>query len=131
MSESVTIFIAMDYPGAAISKNHSFRGGSRRSGYNKVAKAWKDTLAEGVRYALLGAGVPVPAPPVALEISGAFVDRSHAPDTQNIVELIADAVQAGTGLTDRDYTITTRPPQFGAVIPSITVKVTVGLGEGS
>ena len=128
--ERLTVSIGMDYPGGAISKNRLWRQGDRRRGLNPVAARWKRDLAESIRGWLLCAGARRVGPPVHVVISGAFVDRAHAPDLSNLIELVSDAVEAGTGCNDRYITVATEPATYGAAIPSVGVTICVTLGGG-
>lgn len=124
----LTASVSMDYPGGQISKNRLWRGGDRRRGLNPVAARWKRDLAESVRGWLLCCGVRRVVPPVHIVISGAFVDKAHAPDLHNLAELVCDAVEAGTGVNDRDITVSTEPATYGVVVPFIGIALTVTLG---
>ncbi len=127
---TVTVKLAtihMDYPGRLISKNHLWHRGHRSAGMNRTALAWKDALAASVIALCREAGITAPAPPVTVRIGGRFRNRNHAPDMQNLVELIADSVQEGLGIDDKHFSIATEHPQFGAQVPEVlvTLEVTV------
>lgn len=113
----------MDYPGKYISKNHLWQRG-RRGALNPVAAAWKDALANSVRYAFLAEGI-TPVLPLTVTVSGSFTDKNHAPDMHNLVELIADAVEEGSGgLNDRDFGTVTHPPTYDRkAVPTITITI--------
>lgn len=120
--------IPMPYPGSAISKNHLYNGGDTKAGMNRTAKRWKRTLAEAVTYSLMEAAAPYKGalrigPPVHIEVGGSFVNPQNAPDMHNLTQLIADAVQLGSGINDRHFTVETRLPTFGALAPTIYITV--------
>lgn len=119
----------MDYPGWAISKNGLWNGGNRRYGMNKEAKRWKANLADSVQLSLLAQRVFHPIPPVHVEVSGTFVDRGSAPDLHNLGELVCDAVQDGSGISDKHFTFATTEPVFAQAMPEIRVTVTVTVGD--
>ena len=127
---TVTFTIPMDYPGWSISKNGLWHGGDRRRGLNPEAKRWREALAESVRMWLLGNGIRAVCPPVHVEVGGRFFDRAHCPDMHNLGELVCDAVQDGTGISDQEFTLTTQRPEFSdKALPEIRVTVTLTVQE--
>lgn len=120
-----TVEFGMDFPGGVVSKNRLWNGGSRRNGMNETAAGWKQAIAESVRYGFISKGARGLTLPLTLEIRCRFVDEGHAVDPQNLVEIVADAVQEGTGLNDRNYTITTYRPEYDpAQPPEVTIRIT-------
>lgn len=117
------LVIPMAYEGWATSKNGQFNGGDRKRGKTGDAIRWQRRIAESVQGALLARGA-TPALPLHIDVATTFRDRNHATDPHNLVELIADAVQTGTGINDRDYSILTRAPDYGAAEPTVTITVT-------
>jgi len=129
MSEPVTFEISMDYPGDVISKNHCWRGGSRRNGLEPQAQKWKDGLAGSIQWLCIGHRVvPTNKDSIHVEVGARFFDRANSIDLQNALELILDAVEAGTGVNDKHFTVATRRPTFERAIPEITVYVTIEKG---
>ena len=128
MSKQLSVMVGMDYPGQQISKNHLWRGGSRRYGMNDVAKSWRRTLADSIQNALLaqfGAAASNIKPPVTVRVAGRFVDRKNAVDLHNLGELVCDAVQEGTGINDKHFKLETGTVTYGVAVPEIIVTVTV------
>lgn len=124
-SWDATVDVSMDYRSNALSKNRLWRGGNRRQGMAYDAATWKSELAQSVRLAFLAKGARALALPLAIEVRTRFVSEYRALDPQNLVELIADAVEEATGINDRNYTITTHPPEYDkGREPEIRVLVT-------
>lgn len=117
--------VAMSYPGRAISKNHVWRGG-RRGAMEPEAKVWRDNLANSVTFLLLSvrsAGRPIPV--VYVGIRAEYRAARDMCDTHNLIEIIADAVQEGSGINDQHFYVTTEPPRWrhGAA-PTIWIDLT-------
>jgi hypothetical protein len=89
---------------------------------NPIAAQWKRLLAESVRNGLLVAGCRA-ALPLAITVSAAYKNRGNAADVQNLLEIICDAVQEGTGLNDLDYETHALRPTFDSSAPTITIVV--------
>lgn len=125
ITRPVTIEVSMNYPGSTISKNFLWHGGSRRKGMNGEASQWKSNLAESVRMAFLAQGARSLGLPVTVEVRCRFKNQAKGIDPQNVVELVADAIEEATGINDRGYTITTHPADFDPHRePEILVVVT-------
>ncbi len=112
----------MPYPGGCISKNRLWRAGNRRLGMNREAKAWKRDLTEVVQLWLIACKVKS-VHSVKGTISGEFLDRSHAPDLQNLLEVASDAVQDGTNVNDREHTWSTGEARYGVQVPRIVIRL--------
>lgn len=120
----------MPYIGMCLSKNHMWRGGSRRYGMEREAARWKAELATSVQMTLIANRVRSAHPPVHVEVGARFVDRGHSLDLQNIGEIVCDAVEEGTGVNDREYTFATTRPEFSdKALPEIRVTVTLDVEE--
>ena len=126
MTEPLRLEISMDYPGNCISKNHMWRRGSRRNGLVPEAQRWKNDLAESVRRSLLyWKYTPTERDRIHVEVGARFFDRANSVDLQNILELVCDGVQEGTGVDDKHFTVGTRRPMFQHKIPEVIVYVTI------
>jgi len=132
MTRQVTLTIPMIYEGGLLSKNRLFRNGDRRAGMTSIAKAWKQRLADSIQPALWEQGLRDCrlVPPVSVTIYGEFTNKRSAPNMHNLAELAVDAVQEGTGIDDKHYSVATFAPIYGVKVPGITVKVTMGVEEG-
>lgn len=97
-----------------------------RDGYIKSdVRRWMDDLAWMIAAWSRSCGVEWKAP-IKVLISGTFKDH-RVPDTQNFVDVVADAIQEGLGINDREYSIETIPPSVdGEVEPRISITVTQG-----
>jgi hypothetical protein len=126
-----TITVNMDYPGWSISKNGLWKGGNRRWGMNDEAKRWKRNLADAVKLSLIATEVFEPKPPVHVEVGGRFFDGNNAPDLHNLLELVMDSVQEGTGINDKHFSSTVTAPVIVQAMPEIVVKVTVTVEEAA
>ncbi len=122
MGRPLVLEIPMPYPGGCISKNRLWRRGDRRQGLNKEARAWKADLENAVRLILIGYRV-ASVRAVVGRISGEFADRNHAPDLHNLTELVADAVEAATGVNDREHTWSTGEARYGVQVPRIVIRL--------
>ena len=88
-------------------------------------------LADSVRMLLLLDGITSPCPPVSVQISARFLDANHAVDLVQLVELVNDAVEEGTGINDRHFAFSTLQPAYDAhQLPAVWVAVTVSHEEG-
>jgi excisionase family DNA binding protein len=111
-SWDATVDVPMDYRSNQLSKNRIYRAGNQRLGLTDDARSWKGQLAESVRMAFVANGARALALPVAIDVRTRFTSEYRALDPQNLVELIADAVQEATGINDRNYKITSWPPVY-------------------
>lgn len=111
-SWDATIQFTMDYPGWAVTKNGMWNAGNRRHGKNRTALDWQKDIAQSVQMGFLEKGARGVALPIVVEIRCRFKSESRAADPQNLVEIIADAIEEGTGVNDRNYQITTYPPEY-------------------
>ena len=66
-------------------------------------------------------------PPLKVLISGTFKDGRACPDVHNFVTVIADAIEEGLGINDRDYAIETELPNIDPTVePRIAITITQG-----
>ncbi len=64
-------------------------------------------------------------PPLKVLISGTFKDKRACPDVHNFIIVIADAIQEGLGINDRDYAIETVLPNIDPTVePRIAITIT-------
>lgn len=125
--ETIESTIPMQYPGGGISKNRLWNGGDRRHGMTREARDWKATLAMTIGWHLLSVGAQAV---VSVEgtIGGTFLDKGHAPDLHNLIELVADSVEEATGVVDRDHTWRTLPAEYDRdAVPEIRVGLKLGV----
>jgi len=84
-----------------------------REGFIKRACIdWMDELAWAIRVLLNGQNIKLEPPLnilVELEVSGV----GRLPDTQNMIDVLADAIENGTGINDKDFIIRTIPARRG------------------
>ena len=87
-----------------LSVNHyKFSGGK----YTRPEVAeWKNDLVLEIKRC----GIQDWQSPLKLTISGYFKDLRSTPDVHNLIKIIADCVQAATGLNDRYYDVETKAP---------------------
>lgn len=130
VSEPIAFVVGMNYPGDVISKNHCWRGGSRRNGLELEAQKWKDNLAESVKWLCKEKGiVPTNLDQIHVQVGARFIDRANSIDLQNVLELVCDAVEKGTGVNDKYFTVSTLRPTFEPKIPEIVVYITIHLAR--
>jgi hypothetical protein len=60
--------------------------------------------------------------PLKVVIECSVEGTGRLPDTQNFIDVISDAVEEGTGINDKDYTIETTPAKRGD--SKVILKVT-------
>lgn len=124
---TIELVVGMDYPGKVISVGHCYRQVGGQKFLHKVAKRWRAALAESLgvlaREALRAGGTL--ALPVTVRIDADYVDAHHATDPDNLAKLTYDAVELALGINDRHYTPVAGVVSYGALIPSLTITVTV------
>lgn len=124
---TIELVVGMDYPGKVISVGHCYRQVGGQKFLHKVAKRWRAALAESLgvlaREALRAGGTL--GLPVTVRIDADYVDAHHATDPDNLAKLTYDAVELALGINDRHYTPVAGVVSYGALIPSLTITVTV------
>jgi len=93
------LVISMPYPGEVISVNH-YRGRNRYGSefVRGEAQAWMDALG----WQLKLHHIEDWQLPLNVTCSGIFSDLNHAPDLSNLSKCTLDAIEAVTGVNDRD-----------------------------
>ena len=116
------IQIVMVYVPSCSKNAYKFRDGSIKP----EVRQWMDDLAWMISAWSRGEGVTC-TPPLKVLISGTFKDGRSCPDVHNFVTVIADAIQEGLGINDREYAIETVLPNIDpSVEPRISITITQG-----
>ena len=117
------IHITIPYRGArSISINHSKVGGNMRWKYTHEAAGTRDEIIVKIKNALAFTDW-YPHPPLKVTIEGWFRDRSRAIDLHNAIKLVADAVEAATGVNDKYFRVETGESHFHSELPKIDIAV--------
>ena len=112
------------------SVNHCYtrtRKGGRA--LRKKAKKWRDNLALQMVAALKGVANP-PSPPITIYLHGHFAKKRKPPDLSNLHKLIGDAVQAATGINDREFRWHDLGYRVGGSAKEAFLRITIRWGGG-
>lgn len=124
---TIELVVPMDYPGKVISVGHCYHQVGGQKFLHKIAKRWRAALAASLgvlaREALRDGGTL--GLPVTVRIDADYVDAHHATDPDNLCKLTYDAVELALGLNDRHFAPVAGVVSYGALIPSLTITVTV------
>lgn len=107
------------YEGKHCSVNHAYiRGRYLRP----ASRRWRDNLA-----LYLKAGINIKritfTPPLKIWLYGYFKDKRSRPDLDNLCKLVGDAIQAATGINDREFLWELEGSQMGHKRPLIRIRI--------
>ena len=100
--------VEMKYLGGVLSVNRYKWGVFTRP----EVRQWMDELAFIIRAMVNSQGLKFDVP-LKVQVDGIFKDKRATPDISNCVKVIADSVEDGVGINDRDFVVTTGEPQIG------------------
>jgi len=113
------VTVEMDYLPECSKNSYKLRNGVIKS----AARNWMDDLAWMVKQWSNSCGIEL-EPPVTIRIGGIFKDKRNCPDTHNFIIIIADAIQEGLGINDRNFKIECDIPEINPLkTPRIIVTV--------
>ena len=99
MTERHSVTISIHYSGKCISVNHYLgRTYDGREYVRAEARNWMDMLGWEIKLA----HVEDWRLPLSVTCSGRFKDQRSAPDLSNLSKCVLDAIEAVTGINDRD-----------------------------
>jgi len=93
------------------------------------AEKWRDDLAMVIKPALQRVPNP-PRPPIEIYLYGHFVNKRACPDLANLHKLIGDAVQAATGINDREFRWHDLGYRVGGSAKEAFLRITIRWGGG-